>query len=93
MVALLFLTGLSFKADAQRVRVRPGLPASIYVAAPGHAPYRGALWVGPEWRWHHGRYVAIPGYWARPASHHQVWIRGHWQTTRRGYHWIPGHWR
>ena len=87
------LIGLSFiEANGQYVRVRPGFSVGITIGAPGPAPYSGAIWIGPEWRWRGGRYVEVPGYWGRPGRHH-AWIPGHWRYTRRGYRWVPGHWR
>ncbi|MCX6319089.1 MAG: hypothetical protein NTW29_17560 [Bacteroidetes bacterium] len=78
---------------AQRVRVRMNLPVGARVGAPGAAPFRGAVWIGPEWRWQRGQYVSVPGYWARPARFNAVWVPGHWKYTRRGYKWVPGRWR
>ena len=87
------LIGLSFtEANAQYVRVRPGFSVGITIGAPGPAPYNGAIWIGPEWTWRGGRYVEVPGYWARPRRYH-AWIPGHWRYARRGYRWVPGHWR
>jgi hypothetical protein len=82
----------SLKADAQYVRRKPGFSVGVSVGAPGPAPYSGGIWIGPEWTWRSGRYVEVPGYWARPGRHHG-WIPGYWKYTRRGYRWIPGHWR
>ena len=93
LITLLFAAGFAIHANAQRVRVQLRFPVGMVVTAPHPAPYRGAIWVGPEWRWYRGRYVAIPGYWARPNRYHHVWARGHWQHARHGYRWIPGHWR
>lgn len=90
---LMALTLLSQDAAAQRVRVRMNFPVGIHIGAPGPAPYMGAVWVGPEWRWQRGRYVAVPGYWARPHRVGAVWVHGHWKYTRRGYIWVPGRWR
>lgn len=78
---------------AQHVRVRLNFPVGIRAGAPGPAPLRGSVWVGPEWRWQSGRYVSVPGYWATPSRHNAVWVPGHWKYTRRGYKWVPGRWR
>lgn len=86
--------GLSaMKANAQYVRVRPNFSIGVHIGAPNPAPYTGAIWVAPEWRWRGGRYVEVPGHWERPHRHRDMWVPGHWQDTRRGYRWIPGHWR
>jgi len=93
VIVTIALVGLSFmKADAQYVRTRPGFSVNVSVGAPGPAPYAGAIWIGPEWAWRGGRYVEVPGYWARPGRH-RGWVAGHWRYARRGYRWVPGHWR
>jgi hypothetical protein len=93
LIVAIALLGLSIvKADAQYVRVKPGFSVGITIGAPGPAPYSGAIWIGPEWRWRGSRYVEVPGYWARPGRYH-AWIPGHWRYARRGYRWVPGHWR
>lgn len=91
-IALLLIAGVS-QLQAQHVRVRMNFPGSIRAGAPGPSPFRGAIWIGPEWRWQQNQYVSVPGYWARPKHQQAVWIPGHWQNSRRGYKWVPGHWR
>ena len=94
-IAIVIVTLLGFsilKADAQYVRTKPGVSVNISVGAPGPAPYRGAVWVGPEWQYRRGRYVEVPGYWANPGRHHG-WAYGHWKHSRRGYKWVPGNWK
>ena len=91
LTGIILATGLSMQA--QRVSVRLDFPVGIHMRATNPAPYRGAVWVGPEWRWDRGRYVAVPGYWARPQRHRAYWVQGHWQYFRHGYRWVPGHWR
>jgi hypothetical protein len=86
------LFGLWLAAGAQYVRVRPGFSVGVSIGAPGPMPYRGAIWIGPEWSWRGGRYVEVPGYWARPRHHRAVWIPGHWVYSRRGYRWKQGRW-
>jgi|SRR6218665_574150 len=91
---LMFLAvGISFYAGAQRVQIRLDFPAYMSVRAAGPAPFRGAVWVGPQWRWQSGRYVAAPGYWSRPQRHRSMWVEGYWRHSRRGYVWVPGYWR
>jgi hypothetical protein len=88
IIALVIIVASIFnKAQAQFVRQRPSFSVNVAVGRP---PFAGAIWIGPEWEWRGGRYVEVPGYWARPG---RVWIPGHWKMTRRGERWIPGHWR
>lgn len=98
LLSMLVLIGLTLftanKADAQYVRVRPSFSVGIHVGPPSPPPYRDGVWVGPEWRWRHGRYVEVPGYWAHPHHRGAVWVPGHWEAYgRRGDRWVPGHWR
>ncbi len=82
------------KADAQYVRRKPSFNVNVSIGAPGPPPYSGAIWVEPEWRWRHGGYVAVPGYWVRTPRHHTVWVSGRWvYASRRGYRWHGGYWR
>jgi hypothetical protein len=89
---LFFVVGITC-TQAQHVNVRVNFPVGITTGAPGPTPYRGAVWVGPEWQWRGNRYYAVPGYWAKPYRHHEVWINGYWQYTRHGYRWVPGRWK
>ncbi|MBI1341691.1 MAG: hypothetical protein GC171_02020 [Terrimonas sp.] len=93
LITLLIIFSATACLHAQRVQVRLDFPVTIRKAPPVWAPYGATVWVGPEWRWERGRYIAVPGYWARPYRHHSVWVPGHWLHGRRGYHWVPGHWR
>ncbi|MFT3678218.1 MAG: hypothetical protein QM781_20160 [Chitinophagaceae bacterium] len=92
-ILLIFVLAIvvSQSLPAQRVRVQLDFPIGIAVRAPGLPPFRGAIWVGPEWRWQRGHYVAAPGYWTR--SRHAYRSSGYWKHTRRGYVWVPGRWR
>lgn len=90
---MLLATATMFSADAQRVRVRIDFPSHVMVRPSAPAPFRGAVWIGPEWSWQRGRYVAVPGYWSRPVRYRAVWVNGYWDRGRRGYVWVPGHWR
>lgn len=90
---LLLFTGIVFTANAQRVSVRLNFPVGVHMGPVGASPYRGAVWIGPEWAWRGGRYVHTAGYWARPVRAGAVWVPGHWKYKRRGYVWIPGRWR
>lgn len=92
-VLLAMVTGISVVASAQRVRVRLDFPVTVSVGAPGPAPFNGAIWIGPEWRWDRGRYVAVPGYWARPHHYRARWTNGYWKPRRGYYVWVPGRWR
>ena len=91
-IALFFVIGVS-TANAQHVKVRIGFPAGISIGAVGNRPYSNAIWIGPEWQWRGGRYVSVPGYWAKPHHYGAVWVQGQWKYSRRGYRWVPGHWR
>lgn len=90
---MLLATGISFYAGAQRVQVRLDFPVNVAVRPASPAPFRAAVWIGPEWRWQSGRYVVVPGYWSRPHRHRAVWVDGYWRHSRRGYVWVPGRWR
>lgn len=93
---LLVLTGLfvfETASFAQHIRVRLDFPAGVSVRPTGGGPFRGAVWIGPEWRWQRGQYVPLPGYWAKPIRRGATWVPGFWKYTRRGYTWIPGRWR
>jgi len=92
-VLAFLLAACTSVVSAQHVRVRLNFPVGISIGAPGPAPYRGAVWIGPEWQWRGGNYVHMAGYWARPKRFGAVWVPGQWKYTRRGYRWIPGHWR
>ncbi len=75
----------SFSSDAQQVHVRLDFPIGVSVNPPGHPPFRGAIWIGPEWRWQRGAYVVVPGYWSKPKGRHHHWKNGHWKRNRHGY--------
>ncbi len=92
VIAVLFVVGISV-SNAQHVSVRIGFPVGTRVVAPGPAPFSGAIWIGPEWRWRGNQYVVTDGYWARPRHARAVWVPGYWKQTRRGYKWVQGYWR
>lgn len=92
IIALTLVIGVQAMADAQHVRVRMNFPVNISIGAPDPSPYRGAIWVGPEWRWQRGEYMCVPGYWSRPQRH-RVYRGGYWRHGRGGYVWVPGRWR
>jgi len=92
LIVLTLVLGLNVLANAQHVRVRMSFPVNITIGAPGHVPFRGAIWIGPEWRWQRGHYVCVPGYWARPQRH-RAYVGGYWRHGRHGYVWVPGRWR
>ncbi len=91
IVALVCMLGIS-QLQAQQVSVRLNFPVGVRVGH-GPSPYAGAIWIGPEWQWRGGNYVAVPGYWARPQRHRAIWVSGYWKYSRHGYRWVPGHWR
>ena len=90
---LIFLFAIVVQSRAQHVRVKVGFPAGISVRAPGPRPFASAIWIGPEWQWRGGKYIVVPGYWAKPKHPRATWVPGYWKHSRRGYRWIPGHWR
>jgi hypothetical protein len=93
VIALALVVGISSFADAQRVSVRMSFPVGISIGAPGPAPFAGAVWIGPEWRWSRGQYVCAPGYWSRPIRNRARYAPGYWRHSRHGYTWVPGRWR
>ena len=54
MRKLILLTMISicsmYVGNAQHIRVRLDFPGGASVRPLGNAPYRGAVWIGPEWR-------------------------------------------
>jgi hypothetical protein len=78
-------------SQAQRLKAKIAFPNHIVVKAPGAPPFAGAIWIGPEWEWRGGKYVVVPGYWAKPRK--EAWVPGHWVRERRQYRWVPGHWK
>ena len=41
--------------------------------------------------WDHGRYVWVPGHW-QPERVGYHWVPGHWVAHGPNYHWVEGHW-
>ena len=72
------------------VTLAPPAPRVEYYGA---APYPGYFWIGGYWNWGGGRYVWVPGRWARPPYPRARWAPGHWGHDRHGYYWIDGRWR
>ena len=93
LVGLFLFAAAVQESKAQHVRMRMQFPSGVTVIAPGPAPFRGAVWIGPEWQWRGGRYVHVPGYWSKPHPRHSRWAPGRWKHGRRGYVWAPGRWR
>ncbi|MEO6610796.1 MAG: hypothetical protein ABIT05_16335 [Chitinophagaceae bacterium] len=91
IIALLCMLSIS-QLQAQHVSVRLNFPGGVR-AGHGPSPYAGAIWIGPEWQWRSGTYVAVPGYWAKPQRHRAIWVPGYWKYSRYGYRWVPGYWR
>ncbi len=60
ILAVLF-AALGTSAKAQHVRVQLSFPVGAHMMAPGPAPYREAIWIGPEWEWRGGQYVCVRG--------------------------------
>jgi WXXGXW repeat (2 copies) len=94
VLTVALIAGLAtVQANAQHARVRLDFPVGIVVHPGAPAPDRESIWIGPEWVWRGGQYVAVPGHWERPRRHGAAWIPGHWDRRRHGWFWVPGHWR
>lgn len=83
----------SSKVQSQHINFRMNFPTGVSIGPSAPSPFRGGVWIGPEWQWQGGKYVHIPGYWAKPHRRKTIWIQGHWKQTRRGYIWVAGRWR
>lgn len=94
IILLTIVTGLFFSStQAQHVRVQMNFPVGVSLRPTGPAPFSGAIWIGPEWKWNGREYIHVPGYWEKPRHHKRNrWNPGHWKRTRRGYIWVPGRW-
>ena len=67
-------------------------PSGAVIVAPGPPPFLGAVWIGGEYRWVHGRYIMEGGHWAHPHAG-RTWAPGSWQKVNGGYRWSRGYWR
>lgn len=85
----IFILGGYISASAQHfyVKIRP---KSVVIARPVR-PHTNYIWIAPEWRWHNGTYVTVPGYWTAPVVGKR-WVPGYWRRTRHGHEWVRGHW-
>lgn len=88
----LLIVIIGYKSEAQHIKSKLNFPAGVVLHAPGAAPFKEAVWIGPEWKWNGGNYLHVPGYWAKPIRR-KHWVPGHWKYARRGYSWVPGHWK
>ena len=80
---IVFVVAMGFsaiKADAQYVRVRPGLNIDLSIGNRPPRPYDDAIW------------IEVPGRWERPR-HNSRYRQGRWIYTRRGYRWQQDRWR
>ncbi len=93
ILAIGILFFFSVVTTAQVVRVRLDFPVGGAVHPSGSAPFRGAIWIGPEWQWQRGQYIYVPGRWVKPGRRGASWAPGRWKNTRGGFVWIPGRWR
>ncbi|HUP09696.1 MAG TPA: hypothetical protein VMU47_21235 [Caldimonas sp.] len=59
------------------VAVTEVAPPPPYVEPVPVAPFAGAIWIGGYWNWSGGRHV---------------WVPGHYEHPRPGYHWEEHHW-
>ncbi|MBX3255525.1 MAG: YXWGXW repeat-containing protein [Chitinophagaceae bacterium] len=64
----------------------------VAVVAPPPPPFAGAIWVGPEYRWHRGKYVYVAPHYVR-ARHGYAWAPGYWKQHHGRKVWIKGQWR
>jgi hypothetical protein len=71
------------------VRQRPPVPYYIVPRRP--SPRH--IWIPAEYRWRHGRYDYVRGYWMVPPRRNMHYIPGYWQPTRGGYVWVSGFWQ
>jgi hypothetical protein len=85
----IILLVISCVSESRVVREKPVVTNVVVRPVP---PYAGAVWVGPEWRWKHGRYIYVAPHYAHPRKAH-VWVPGHWRNSPRGFVWVKGHWR
>lgn len=68
-------------------------PPPVAPVRVGRAPSPYHVWIAPEYIWRGGRYVAIPGYWARPPRRGMQYHAGFWQPARGGgFLWVSGRW-
>ncbi|MBX3240279.1 MAG: YXWGXW repeat-containing protein [Chitinophagaceae bacterium] len=63
-------------------------PATVMAPPP---PFRGAVWIGPEYQLHRGAYVYVPPRYVTPRRGH-VWVSGHWDHHRGKQVWVKGKW-
>ncbi|MEJ0054356.1 MAG: hypothetical protein WDN75_01095 [Bacteroidota bacterium] len=56
------------------------------------APYAGAVWVEPGYRYRRGVPVYINGYYVRPRPG-RSYYPGEWRSGPRGYYYHRGRWR
>ena len=87
----LLLMGAFVNSNAQIVvKIRPAEP--VVVETRPAEPYRGAVWVAPEWVYRHGAYERVPGHWIKPRRGWR-WEPGRWEDRPGGSIWIAGGWR
>ena len=89
LLVMVVIAAGSFSASAQiYVSVRPTWHEVVRPAAP--SPRH--VWIGEEWEYRNGAYVATGGHWAMPPHPGWIWVGGHWIHDRRGHQWVAGHW-
>ena len=69
-----------------------GPPPPPVVGVVGYAPGPGYVWIDGFYDWR-GRYVWVPGYWARPPHPHARWVPGRAYYGRGHYSYRRGYWR
>ena len=92
-ILLIAIAGLYIQSSsAQFINQQKRFPSGISIVVSGRAPFRNAIWIGPEWRWNGYDYDCIPGHWVKRKHKRNRWIQGYWKNSRRGYIWVPGRW-
>jgi hypothetical protein len=93
LVIILMVIGSSFApspVSAQTyVKVRPNW---VVVERPA-APSAAHIWIGEDWEYRSGHYVATGGHWLLPPHHNWLWVSGRWLHSHKGWQWMPGYWR
>ena len=59
----------------------------------GRPPRPGFVWTPGYQRWDSGRYMWVPGRWARPPRPGAVWVPDTWRRRRNGWVLRRGYWR
>lgn len=94
MTGTLFLALAGAACAGPRVyayRVAPPPPPPRVVM--GVAPGPGHVWCDGFYDLRGGRWVWVPGYWARAPRGRAVWVAPAWQPHGNGWRFRAGYWR